>query len=50
MIIMFSEAVDSLLDESLDAEVKNEYLKRIIDKIEFSRENGAEFILDFYLK
>ena len=50
LILMFSEAVDSLLDESLDAEVKNEYLKRIIDKIEFSRENGAEFILDLYLK
>ena len=49
-IIMFSEALDSLLDEELDAEIKNEYLKRIFDKIEFSRENGEEFILDIYLK
>lgn len=49
-IIMFSEALDSLLDETLDAEVKNEYLKRIIERIEFSRENGEEFILDIYLK
>lgn len=49
-IIMFTEALDSLLDEELDAEVKNEYLKRIIDKILFSRENDEEFILDVYLK
>lgn len=49
-IIMFSEALDSLLDESLDAEIKNEYLKRIFDRIEFSRENDEEFILDVFLK
>lgn len=50
VIIMLSEALDSLLDENLDAEVKNEYLKRIIAKIEFSRENNDEFILDVFLK
>lgn len=50
LIIMFTEALDSLLDNELDAEVKNEYLKRIIDKIEFSRENEEEFILDVFLK
>ena len=50
LIIMLSEALDSVLDETLDAEVKNEYLKRIIDKIEFSRENDDEFILDVFLK
>ena len=49
-IIMFSEALDNLLDEDLDAEIKNEYLKRIFEKIEFSRENGEEFVLDIYLK
>ena len=49
-IIMLSEALDALLDEELDAEVKNEYLKQIIDKIEFSRENDEEFILDVFLK
>ena len=49
-IIMFSEALDNLLDETLDADVKNEYLKAIFEKIEFSRENGEEFILDFHLK
>ena len=50
IIIQLSEALDSLLDPELDAEIKNEYLKRIIDKIEFSRENNEEFILDVYLK
>lgn len=49
-IILLSEALDSLLDTTLDAEIKNEYLKRIISKIEFSRENNEEFILDLYLK
>lgn len=49
-IMYLSDALDSLLDENLDAEIKNEYLKRIVDKIEFSRENDEEFILDVYLK
>ena len=49
-IIKLSEALDSLLDDTLDADIKNEYLKRIIDKIEFSREKDDEFILDVYLK
>jgi DNA invertase Pin-like site-specific DNA recombinase len=49
-IMGLSDALDSLLDESLDAEVKNTYLKQIIDRIEFSRENGDEFILDVFLK
>lgn len=49
-IMFLSDALNSLLDENLDADVKNEYLKRIIDKIEFSRENDDEFILDVFLK
>ena len=49
-IIMLSEALNALLDETLDAEVKNEYLKQIFDKIEFSRENEQEFVLDVHLK
>lgn len=49
-IMYLSDALDALLDESLDAEIKNEYLKRIIDRIEFSRENDDEFILDVFLK
>ena len=50
IIMMLSEALDSLLDTTLDADIKNEYLKRIISRIEFSRENNEEFILDLYLK
>ncbi len=49
-IVMLSEALEYLLDDDLDAEVKNVYLKQIIDRIEYSRENTAEFILDVYLK
>lgn len=49
-ILMLSDAMNSLLDESLDAEIKNEYLKAIIRKIEFCRENNDEFILDLYLR
>lgn len=49
-IMFLSDALNALLDDDLDAEVKNEYLKQIIDKIEFSRENDEEFILDVFLK
>jgi hypothetical protein len=45
-----SDALNSLLDETLDAEIKNNYLKQIIERIEFSRENSDEFILDVFLK
>lgn len=48
-IILLSEALVAITDESLDADIKNEYLKRIIDRIEFSRENKSEFILDIDL-
>ena len=30
--------------------IKNGYLKQIIDKIEYSRENDYEFVLDIHLK
>lgn len=49
-ILMLSDALNALLDVGLDAEVKNVYLKQIIDRIEYSRENGEEFILDIFLK
>lgn len=49
-IIMLSEALDSLLDNNIPATVKNEYLKRIIDRIDFSRESDDDFVLDIYLK
>ena len=49
-IMYLSDALDSLLDETLDAEIKNTYLKQIVQRIEFSRENNDEFILDVFLK
>lgn len=49
-IVRLSEAIDALTNEDLDADIKNEFLKAVVDKIEFSRENNAEFILDVFLK
>ena len=49
-IMFLSDALDAVQDEELDADIKNEYLKRIIDKIEFSRENDDEFAIDVFLK
>ena len=49
-ILMLSDALDALLDEELDADIKNEHLKRIVARIEYSRENNEEFILDIDLK
>ena len=48
-VILLSEALQAIKDDALDAEIKNEYLKRIISTIEFSRENNSEFILDINL-
>lgn len=49
-IMCLSDALNALLDPNIDADVKNEYLKAVIDQIEYSRENDREFILDVYLK
>ena len=48
-IMALSDALGALLDDGLDADVKNAYLKQIIDRIEFTRENNEEFILDLFL-
>ena len=48
-IMKLSDALNSLQDEDLDAEIKNYYLKAIVSKIEFTREANDEFILDVYL-
>lgn len=48
-LLLLSDAFVAIRDDDLDAETKNEFLKRIISRIEFSRENGAEFILDIDL-
>lgn len=49
-IVLLSDALDALLDQSVDAADKNYYLKQIVEKIEYSRENEEEFILDVFLK
>lgn len=49
-VLRLTDALNALEDDSLDAEVKNKYLKDIVDRIEFSRENGDEFILDVFLR
>lgn len=49
-IVMFSEAIETLLNPSIDASVKNKYLKGIIQKIEFSRDSNNELVLDIHIK
>ena len=49
-VMKLTDALNALEDDSLEAETKNMYLKEIVDRIEFSRENGTEFILDVFLK
>ena len=48
-IVRLHEALDALTDDSVSAEIKNDYLKKIIRIIKFSRENDYEFILDVFL-
>lgn len=48
-LILVSEALMTIQDDQLDAATKNESLKQIISRIEFSRENDVEFILDIDL-
>lgn len=49
-VLKLTDALEALEDPDLEAEDKNRFLKEIVDRIEFSRENGEEFILDVYLK
>ena len=42
--------IKMLTDDEIPAKTKNEFLKLFIQKIEFSRENNDEFVLDIYLK
>ena len=39
-------AFDMITDNGVDAKIKNEYLKNIIKRIDFDRENNIEFVLD----
>ncbi len=49
-VVMLSEAIELLRDPDVSAEAKNECLKKIIEKIEFSRETRDEFVLDVFLR
>lgn len=49
-IIRLTDALNALEDETLEADVKNAFLKDIVERIEFTRENNEEFILDVYIK
>ena len=48
-LLLLSDAFIAMKDDDIDASTKNEFLKRIISRIEFSRENNGEFILDIDL-
>lgn len=48
-LLLLSDAFIAMKDDEIDAATKNEFLKRIISRIEFSRENDIEFILDIDL-
>lgn len=49
-VFKLTQALESLTDDSISAEIKNEYLKSLIERIYFSRENDEEFILDVILR
>lgn len=50
MIVSLQTAIASIKDTSISAKLKNQYLKQVIDRIEFSRDNHFEFILDIDFK
>ena len=49
-IVYLHDAIYMLTDDEIPAKIKNELLKQFIEKIEFSRENNDEFVLDIYLQ
>ena len=49
-IVRLTDALTALEDDTIDAETKNAFLKAIIGRIEFSRENREEFVLEVYIK
>lgn len=49
-IILLSDAIASLQNDEIDADVKNRVLKEIVSHIEYSRDTGGEFILDIQLQ
>lgn len=49
-IYSLHEAIAMLQNQDIDAGIKNEFLKTFIEKVEYSRENESEFILDIHFK
>ena len=54
-IVNLHAMIDCILDQSIDAEAKNEFLKRFIDRITYDaedlgRKKGTNVILDVFLK
>jgi hypothetical protein len=48
-LLRLSDAFIAIKDDELTPAEKNHYLKKIIKRIEFSRENDSEFIIDLDL-
>lgn len=48
-LLRLSDAFIAIKDDDLEPVDKNHYLKKIIKRIEFSRENNSEFIIDLDL-
>lgn len=48
-LVRLHQALEMMTDDTVSAETKNEFLKRVVRKINFSRENDYEFILDVFL-
>lgn len=46
----FRSVLDAMLDDTVSAEAKNQALKSIIARIDFTRENNQEFMLDIQPK
>ena len=49
VLMRLSDALIAMTDDDLEAADKNHYLKKIVKRIEFSRENLEEFIIDLDL-
>lgn len=55
MVTTYQKIIDTLKDDSIPAEYKNDFLKEVIDKIEYSsedlgRQHGSNITLEFYFK
>lgn len=48
-IATLHQAINMINDPSIDMRNLNRFLKEVLDRVEFSRENNSEFILDVYL-